>query len=1072
MTAKAIDYKVILKRDGQTQQQRTPQLLDPKLAPVDQRTKEDFYKYIQEISKQIKFYELNPAGKNIIENGTWDSFFNLSMEEVNALGSSNSLPPHLALWNSFIELFEKPKALLNTLTQRHLDFYYHDVLKLDKSLPVPDRAHVVFELKKNTENTLLKSGGFLLAGKDSIKKDLNYKLEHDIVVNPSKVSQLKSLFVNPVNKNFLFHAPIANSKDGLGAALDSANPKWNGFGSISMPLAQVGFCLSSSILKMKEGTRLITVNLTLKSLDIAAKNTVLTANLFKVSITGEKGWLGPKLTSATVTSADNLLFNLKFTLSLGKDEPAVVEYNKANHGGDFDTLHPILQVFINNEKTDFGYKDLMKAELVDATIEVDVKGITSLELENDFGTLNPKKPFNPFGPLAEENSNFYILHEETFSKRLREFYVEVLWKNVPQSNLKTYFTNYKNTKIDNGYFSANASFKDGYTWKKSAQTIKLFQEGDAKSKSIWKFTNPDFAILFPFYILPQLFIPYYFNPGQSVLQTVTSKMSYLVPGFSALQNKVNFVKAKSSSTLQVYKPALQLILSLYKEIRKGQLHLQLNNSFLFKDYREKYTAEILRYSLNGGELKLPAEPFAPEILSINLNYTATTAKINFSGTSLNDYVDEEIEFFQYGAFGQAREHAYTKTKHTFLNNTLIKLLPEYTAEGELLIGLSDLYAEDSASLLFQVAEGSANPDKSKIDVNWSVLCDNYWKTLTKDDFIFDTTNDLLTSGVIKIVIPKEATTTNTILPGNLLWLKVSISQDTDGVCNLIDVQSNAVIVIFDDQNNDPQHLATALPVGTITKLKNENAAIKKINQPYSSFGGAVQENDSAYYTRVSERLRHKERSIAIWDYERLILQHFPTVHKVKCINHATPNSFYAPGNTLIVVVPDLTNRNAVDPYKPKVDKNTLDEIDTFLSKHSSAWVTYQVVNPFYEPVKVVVSLKLRKGYEFNYYQKIIDQKLQDFLSPWIKTSGNDIHFGGKITKSMIIKFLEDIEFIDYLTDLSLYKYSSRLRGFGRNVEVAEASNPASILVSHTQHSITNDTTVTTDFIAFERSIKS
>ncbi|WP_448634280.1 hypothetical protein [Pedobacter panaciterrae] len=87
----------------------------------------------------------------------------------------------------------------------------------------------------------------------------------------------------------------------------------------------------------------------------------------------------------------------------------------------------------------------------------------------------------------------------------------------------------------------------------------------------------------------------------------------------------------------------------------------------------------------------------------------------------------------------------------------------------------------------------------------------------------------------------------------------------------------------------------------------------------------------------------------------------------------------------------------------------------------------------------------------------------------MNNTGNDIHFGGKITKSMVIKFLEDLEYIDYLTDFSLYKFSPNKRAFGRNVEVAEASNPASILVSHTQHNIVSDSSSSS--IALPRTMK-
>jgi hypothetical protein len=1059
MSTKAIDYKVILKRDGQTQQQRMPEWLDPDLVPVDQRNKEDQYAYLQEIAKQIKFFEYNRSTNKAEENGTWAEFFDLSIEELKQRAATASLPAHLALWNTFMEILEEPKAQLNTLTKRHLDFYYQEVLRLGKTPPVADQAYVLFELKKNTQNTLLTAGTALLAGKDAAKKNIYYKLSHDIVVNQSAVAQLKSVFVNPANKSFLHHAPIANSADGLGAVLPPANPKWNAFGHVNLPLAQVGFCLASDVLMMKEGERKVTVYLTIRNLPADAKNGVLTANLFKCSITGEKGWIGPKLTSAVVSTTDSQIFQVTLTLNISKEEPAVVAYQKATHGSDFDTFHPILQILVNNEKADFGYANLMNAELVDARIEVDVRNIKSMVLENDFGTINPKKPFTPFGSLSDKNSNFYIQHDETFSKRLKEFSVEVDWKNIPDTNLKDYFANYNEVDNTNTDFTAIAGFKDGYSWQEKYKSVQLFNTANAQTSTTWKFTNPAFPVLQPFFVLPYVYMPISINPGNTVQQTVSNTMSLLLPQFAAMQHVVKTAQAKVSLTTQVlYKPILYELLNVYKEIRKGQLQLRLNHSFLFKEYRDKYAAEIMRYSRDGGTLKLPAEPFAPEIQSISLNYTATTAQINFGGTNINDYANAEIEFFQYGVFGQMREHAYIRNKYKFVGSNIVKLLPDYTAEGNLFIGLNNLNAEDSVCLLFQVAEGSANPEKPKVAGDWSVLCDNYWKPLNNEDFIFDTSNEFLRSGVVKLVIPKEATTTNTLLPYGLLWIRISIPKDSDGVCQLLDVQSNAAIGIFDNQDNDPGHLQNPLVPASISKLVRDQSAIKKVSQPYSSFGGKMQENDHSFYIRVSERLRHKERSIALWDYERLILHHFPQVHKVKCINHATTSSFYAPGKVLIVVVPDLTNRNAVDPFKPKVDKNTLDEIYEFLKGHASAWADFQVINPMYEPVKVSVQLKLKRGYEFNYYEQVLNQQVQEFLSPWVSNTATAIHFGGKVTKSMIIKFLEDLPFVDYLTKLSLQKLSPALNALGADIEVAEASNPASILVSAMQHNVSNSTT--------------
>lgn len=1048
MSTKAIDYRILLKRDGQTQQQRMPQWLQPSLVPIDARTKEDFFNYLKAISAQINFYD----SSSLAINGNWQEFFSMPADELNRLAAKASLPPHIALWQSFINLYQHSQNLANGITKRHLDFYYGDVLRLQKNPSSPDSAHVTFELKKNTAHTLLKTGTYLLAGKDSIKKELRYKLTHDIVVNNSAVAELKSLYRDPINNNFIHYAPVANSADGLGAELNPAKPKWNAFGRNSLPVAQIGFCLAGDVLKMKEGDRTISVSLTLKGVPAVVKDSQLN-ELFKVSVTGEKGWIGPKTISATAKSVNNTDHSFQLIFSLTKDEPAITAFNADVHGSNFDTPHPIIQILLN-QKVEFGYKELANAELIDATIEVEAKGLKDLVLENDFGSLDASKPFTPFGSSPEMNVNFSVGNEEAFSKRLKEFSLNVEWKNIPSPVLEMYFTpSVYGYGHSNSAFTATAAFKDGFSWDEKSGIAQLFNIANAQQSTTWKFTNPAFPVNYPLLIFPYFTTIASQFAGQSLQQKTISNLGQLTPAFASL--KPSLAASKMSIAHIPYSYLFGNTINAFKEIRKGGLNLRLRKSFLFKEYREKYTAEILRASNAGETPNFPPEPFAPEIQSLTLNYIATTAKTTFSGKSLNDFIGEEIEFFHYGAFGQKREHTYLKSQQTFLNYDKVRLLPEYEHEGSFFIGFSGLNAEDATCILLQTAEGSANPDKPKVDIIWSVLCDNCWKELGNEDFIFDTTNDFLTSGVIKIVIPREATTVNTIMPDGLLWLRAAIKADSDAVCHLVDVKANAAIAQFENADNDPFHLAAPLAAKTITKLDPEVGAIKSVNQPYSSFGGLMQENDDSYYIRISERLRHKERSISNWDYERLILQHFPSVHKVKCINHASDTSFYTPGHVLVIVVPDLTNQNAIDPLKPKADKNTLDNIRAFLTAHSSSWVTNHVSNPYYEQVQISVGIKLKTGFEFNYYQKIIDKQLQEYLSPWISNGGsNSIHFGGKITQSMLVKFLEEMEFVDFIVDLMLFHSVDGGRSFAKK-DMVEASNPAAVLVSHSNHLVNN-----------------
>ena len=56
-----------------------------------------------------------------------------------------------------------------------------------------------------------------------------------------------------------------------------------------------------------------------------------------------------------------------------------------------------------------------------------------------------------------------------------------------------------------------------------------------------------------------------------------------------------------------------------------------------------------------------------------------------------------------------------------------------------------------------------------------------------------------------------------------------------------------------------------------------------VRQPWPSFDLRPQETASGWITRVAERLRHRARALTPWDCERLVLQAFPEVFKLKCI---------------------------------------------------------------------------------------------------------------------------------------------------------------------------------------------
>jgi len=213
-------------------------------------------------------------------------------------------------------------------------------------------------------------------------------------------------------------------------------------------------------------------------------------------------------------------------------------------------------------------------------------------------------------------------------------------------------------------------------------------------------------------------------------------------------------------------------------------------------------------------------------------------------------------------------------------------------EGMLFIGLEKLQPLQSVSLLFQFAEGSAeNEDDDPPPIHWSYLVNNEWRPLKDEHIISDGTDGFRTTGIMRIDVPADASSHNTIMTDGLIWFCASVTKDSDRIPMLVDVVAQAVEVKFEDNGNAQSHFDTALSAGKISKLSVAVAEIGKISQPFASFDGKHTEIGKEFYTRVSERLRHKGRAITAWDYEHLILDRFPSIYKVKCITHTDPNCF-------------------------------------------------------------------------------------------------------------------------------------------------------------------------------------
>ena len=996
--------------------------------------------------------------------------------------------PHAALFLAFLELFGHARESLNVLTSRHLDFYYREVLRLTPRPAIADRVHVIFELAKSFERFRLPQDTALSAGKDATGVPLVFGLDAELVVNRAAldpVHGLKTVLVEPGDGNFVrnvYAAPDADSADGLGAALQGDEPRWSTFGSTAMPYARIGFAIASPMFWLSEGTRTVTVKFSLDSDNfrcgraVADVQTELKWNVV-VQATGEKGWIDLDPVDTQVHLSVGVGPFLEYTIKLPASAGPVVALDPALHGDPLDTRYPVLRFILDNRglpaellvwgrpaipdysddieynqdelvrfndriyqaqkngiQTRFrpdshpdewqlipyayAYKYFERMRVRMLNLNVDVRDMRNLILENDLGVVSPAKPFFPFGPTPRIGASFLVGSPEPFQKRLTSLTLKVTWAGYPEAGFYSHYDAYKNNAgqrivSDNEHFMADIEVLQERKWKSKASDVHLFTPVGGKPNE-----TRDFPTL-PF-------------------NTVTT----------------DFPRNPATETFNRFVSGLE----------RGFIRLKLKTSFL----HEMFAAALAKFAKNGGSA--PNPPYTPTLSGLTLDYNATET-VDYSSWKREDIEKRVERLFQIGPFGQQEvvpAPASAALPGVVLAHTLV---PEFSlnatadspsgpAEGTLYLGLSALTPPENLALFFQLAEGSEDPSLSAQPVNWSYLTATGWYDFLPAEIVGDTTNRLVVSGIVQFAVPRAATNSATLLPSGLQWLRATVQAKSAAVPKMIAVHAQAGRATFRDHGNDPTRLAVPLPAASIAKLIAREAAIKSVAQPYASFGGRPAESDEALHVRVAERLRHKQRAITIFDYERLVLDRFPDVYKARCINHTDAESEYAPGSVRLVVVPDPRNRNAMDPLRPRLALAKLTAIRQYLEDLACDFASIEVVNPEYEEVRVRFNVRFLPGYDKGFYTGQLEKDIIRFLTPWAFDESRDLAFGGRVHRSAILDFIDEREYVDFVSDFEMdHIIGTKTR---RNIEEAEPTRSTAVLASAHGHEIGDDITSCSD----------
>ncbi|EGY28533.1 Baseplate J-like protein [Candidatus Regiella insecticola 5.15] len=657
--------------------------------------------------------------------------------------------------------------------------------------------------------------------------------------------------------------------------------------------------------------------------------------------------------------------------------------------------------------------DLFKTIVVEkCKLAVNVQGIKDVKLRNDESLLTNTALLQPFGDQPTDYAGFYWAHAEICDKALDSLDLCITWSGLPE-DFGTHYAAYNklpDKEIDKTRFQTQLTLVNNRLVTAIGSPQCLFST-DPESRKLNAHTCLKFKNL------PKL------SEGD------TSHFTHNDPD-----------EEDPLAWSRYFKLALT------------------EQDFLHDQYATVLNKRALAKPTEGGSVPDVYPPYTPLIRDLTLNYTASVL-INLAHpapASMN-----AAQLFQLHPFGSK-----------VLGHKVNQLLPQFSAAGYLYIGLKDATVPAPLSLLFQIIPSESDRLEERADMTCYYLGQDDWVAADSSTYLHDETKKLMHSGVISFHLPAAASHKNTLMPTGLHWLCGSVNQELVS-SQIVAIKTQAATVTLAKEAND-EHYRKPLPAYSINQLVTADPQIKAVTQPYASFGGRARENHQAFWQRTSERLRHKQRAISSWDYERLVLAAFPQLYKVKCLTQ-TQLRVSPLAKVTVVVIPDNANSEPFLPLKPKAPRDLLEAIKAYLSQYISPFVDLEVKNPSYEQIKYSVTVCFKKADEPGNGIAELNKAIKRFLSPWAYESTAEVTFGSYIHNSLLIHFIEKQPYVDYVAQLRLIEHSkldsdltaSKVDYPILDVDQAQVHAPDAVLVSAPEHRIESVTRHQHEDIDFE-----
>ena len=970
--------------------------------------------------------------------------------------------PAPTLLMAFLQLYGTVQARINSFGERHVEFYYRDCLGLRPAAAQPGSLHLACRREERaTPEIVLPDGALFDAGTDPSGQAIELRSEGAATLTQAEVVALCTVRLerDPLiapERDFGFvtrikAAEIAVERDPARLAAQPEPPWFAPFGghlgsALGATNARAGLAIATPVLFLGEGERDVRLHLrvepddggrTLSQLvdgvagaadlarlrervgqlfirwlvagdELQAGDLVrlrsaarrlleasdgevdsvgiddplhlllgegapsrqllfgrLLSGLFELAFTTATGWWSPEAADVSPHPEGGLLFAIR----LRREDPAIVACDPLLHGAHWPTRLPVLRLQIGTQGRIYGYSLLSALRLLEANVSVKVEGLQDVVMRNDLGRLDASKPFQPFGPLPTLSSYLVFGAPEIARKHLDALALHLDWSGLPRvaGGFGSWYREYAPTYVPGAPSVHLGILRDGQ-WQDGA--------GTASSRALFDCNGPQ-ARLAPRHTIS-------FDSHALRMHTRASRPEALDgPRVQGGLFRLQLAGPEGAFGHAAYPYVLADAVSLQARLRRPMAR--------------------------------PNPPYTPVIERLWLDYEASDT-VSLLNTDAADDVDEPSCLFHLHPFG-------LKALRPTAGGSAHAVLPRAEHDGNLMIGIAAPVLRGPLTLLFHLhtadaADPTDQPEAAR--TQWSYLKDDNWHVLPATRVLSDTTAGLLSTGIVVLDLPAGLDTNNDVMPRGLFWLRLTADSGFDGFAGLHGVRAQAVqasrVLPLDALPAAETGVADTALIAAV-EPRRSLAGLAGVVPVGMLTGGRAPQERRHFYAGAGERLQHRQRASTAWDFERLVLERFPRVVKVKCLSAQELGD--PPGRVLVVVVPEVP-RNVPQQAvaAPRLDARELREIHAYLAARSSPCVRLHVRNAAYERIQVRCTVQPARGAHEGVVLRRVERSIIDYLSPWID-GGCRSRFGWMLRCEDVQAHLRALEGVEAVTRLSL-----------------------------------------------------